>query len=162
MSKQKDALQRVLDQTKQTIAMFGHAVIGIAADSKSKPPKPGFAYTVGLEATYRHPELIVFGLPYEVAQQVLNDLAARIKDDGFAPRDGDSDDKTIRGHRVFFRAVPSALSQKHLRVANVLANNVSALQIIWPDPFGKFPWEEGADERFALAQPLLYEQKMLH
>ncbi|MDR5744441.1 DUF4262 domain-containing protein [Caballeronia sp. LZ029] len=159
MSKSKNPLKSVLDQTERTVAIHGHAVIGIAADAKAKPPTPGFAYTVGLETTYGQPELIIFGLPYDVAHGVLNDIAARIKNDGFAPKDGDSDDQTLRGNRVFFRAVPASVIGKHLRIAHVLREDVSALQIIWPDPFGKFPWEDGADLRYAYAQPLLYETK---
>jgi hypothetical protein len=158
LSKKKDEMQRVLDQTRRAISEHGHAVIGIEADVKSKPPTPGFAYTVGLESSYERPEMIVFGLPYEVAHGVLNDLAARIKQEGFSPSDGSTDEKTLRGQRVIFREVRRSLVRKHLKIAEVLEDDVRALQMIWPDPFGKFPWEPEFDQRYSFAQPLLYEK----
>lgn len=157
MSKKIDALQATLDESKRAIATHGHAVIGITADTKSKRPTPGFAYTVGLEETYGHPELIVFGLPYEVAHGVLNDLAARIKQDSLALNDNDSDDRTLRGQRVFFRTVRSELVGKYLRIAYVLSDSTRAVQVVWPDPFGKFPWEDGFEDRYTFAQPSLYD-----
>ncbi|BBU33385.1 hypothetical protein BTHE68_71190 (plasmid) [Burkholderia sp. THE68] len=157
MSKRKDEIRGVLEQTKQAISAHGHAVIGVTAEPKAKPPTPGFAYTIGLEETYGHPELIVFGLPYEVAHGVLNDLAARIKGKTLALQDGDRDDRTLQGHRVVFRNVRAAFVRKYLRIAHVLSEDTRALQVVWPDPFGKFPWEDDFDSRYAVAQPSLYE-----
>lgn len=34
--------------------------------------QPGWAYTVGLSQTFEHPELILFGLPLDVAHVLLN------------------------------------------------------------------------------------------
>jgi hypothetical protein len=153
----KDEMKRVLEQAKQAISAHGHAVIGITSEPKAKPPTPGFAYTVGLHETYGHPELIVFGLPYEVAHGVLNDLAARIKNDNLTLQDGDGDDGAVKGHRVIFRKVRAAFVRKYLRVAHVLSEDTRALQVVWPDPFGKFPWEEDFDDRYTVAQPSLYE-----
>ena len=35
---------------------------------------PGFAYSFGLYERYRHPEIIIFGLPPDVMHQLINDI----------------------------------------------------------------------------------------
>src|SRR5262245_18256936 len=39
-----------------------------------------FAYSVGQYHTFKHPEILVFGLESEVAHWIINELARRIKD----------------------------------------------------------------------------------
>lgn len=65
------------EKTKRTIAKEGFAVMAIG----SSPTSPSFAYTIGLHIHYNHPELIIIGLPIEVAYQVLNTLGHAIKTD---------------------------------------------------------------------------------
>lgn len=46
----------------------------IAADGEGT----GYAFSIGLWHSHRHPELVVFGFPPENGQAWLNDLAERI------------------------------------------------------------------------------------
>lgn len=57
--KGEDASERKLISD---VKKFGWSCVGIAPEGKSGP----FAFTVGLEQTYGHPELAIFGLSREV------------------------------------------------------------------------------------------------
>lgn len=56
----------------------GWAIIGVGSHSDNSPP---FAYTVGLHSL-GFPELIMIGLDPRVAQNILNDCAQQIIDQG--------------------------------------------------------------------------------
>ncbi|MGV8847815.1 DUF4262 domain-containing protein [Tessaracoccus sp.] len=127
--------QKILD----LIHEHGWAIQGVF------PTKPGdgagFAYTVGLSGLPA-PELIIVGLPPEVAQGILNDIAATVRD-GKRWRAGDrSKDFVVGGLELAFIDVDD--TSEHLGVANRTypqAAPVPALQVVWPDTHGRFPWE---------------------
>ena len=152
-------IKRLLDQTIERIKKNGWTGIGIGADTESTPPFPSYTYSVGLTSTYEHPELVIFGVPFEIAMGILGDAAKRVRDGTLVCTDGGSDDRLVQGFPVVFRTVPADAIREHLRIADVLEHDapLSALQIIWPDPNGKFPWENGADPHYALMQPLLFQ-----
>ena len=52
---------------RENIARDGWHATGVLAG----PGKPGYIYTTGLTVTYRHPELVITGLPPEAAHGVL-------------------------------------------------------------------------------------------
>lgn len=58
---------------------------------------------------------------------------------------------------VFKRVLPEETAT-HLRIACSRAGKpVPALQLVWADPAGLFPWREGFDLRFRPMQPIIYE-----
>lgn len=59
-----DAAERKIVQDVQ---QFGWHCLGIAADEEG----PSFSYTIGLQATFRHPEIIIVGLAPQIAYTVL-------------------------------------------------------------------------------------------
>jgi hypothetical protein len=64
--------QKVIDD----IAKYGWHCVNILAEGDDGP----FSFTVGLFHTYKHPELIIFGLPSSVAHQVLQVAVDAIHD----------------------------------------------------------------------------------
>ncbi len=58
---------------RSDVEKFGWHVLKIFSDTESAP---SFAYTVGLEKTFDHPELVIFGLNdnLELMHKVLNSL----------------------------------------------------------------------------------------
>ena len=120
---------------------------------------PAFAYTVGLHRTFAHPEVIVFGLSFELMQQLLNDVAAELRRGvRFAP--GDVTDALLRGYDVMFRTVPARQYPAYLGWANWFndGHDYPALQLIYPDRERRWPWETGVSEGFRRNQPVLQDE----
>lgn len=117
---------------------------------------PPFAYTVGLYG-FGHPELLVYGLPDGDACWVLNNLAERVRQgQRFAPgRVYPLDDSPRQVHLFAFHddgPVPVLISAQRFYDRS-RADPVPALQCVWNDGRGRFPWEPGYDLPAGL-QPL--------
>lgn len=155
-TRKRFAKQRVLRQLEELIARHGVAVItvGPARDA------PSFSYTVGLSDDGL-PELLVLGLPAEVAQPVLNTLAARLRREG-ALRLNEPLTDVFAGTTAVLHEVPLARSAPYVRVAaHRRAGVLRVLQLIWPDAAGRFPWQAGCEPSFLAAQPLLSADRAL-
>jgi hypothetical protein len=121
--------------------------------------RPGYAYTAGLQHTYGHPELIVFGLGEEVAGDLLEALVEAIAG-GARFAAGQRCDGFLRGYPIGFRAVHPSRFERFLPAA-VWAfpdGDRTALQVVWPDQQGRMPWDAGVREVFRACQPLLGEE----
>lgn len=119
---------------------------------------PSWAFTIGLLEGFDHPELCVFGLELETAHRLLNAAGLRIRRGERWPADG-----PVRGlieeHACVLRGV-------HPRWVPVFFGNaawhyqrddVPFLQLFWPDPTGRHPWDAGFDARWLALQPRLDE-----
>jgi hypothetical protein len=90
--------QKVLDD----IARVGWHCVAIMPEENL----PGYAFTIGLFHRYNHPELIIFGLPQEIAHRVLT-IAADAAKSG-APIDLTQPcDAFLKGYSCCFVEVPS-------------------------------------------------------
>jgi uncharacterized protein DUF4262 len=130
-----------LHAQKVAVGKYGWAVTAVADD-------PPFAYTTGLHDTWGHPELVIAGLSAHQAHGVLH-AAVSLVADGAAFADGAESGGVLKGFRVRFAAItggPFYMTRRHYGF------DPARLQIIWPDPFGRFPGEEGCDTGMALAQ----------
>jgi hypothetical protein len=101
--------------------------------------RPSFSYTVGL-TNHGKPEIVVTGLPKQRAADLLNDVAAHLVH-ADPPPPGErvplTDGPLIEIVRV---AEPSA----HLNVAVELCGpQLSALQLVYADDRGHWPWDRG-------------------
>lgn len=116
-----------------------------------------FMYTTGLSGGGRpHPELVVAGLPAEVSHGLLS-VAADLVRSGtrFAP--GRDYPGIAVGFSVRFR--PVRQDRDRLRhplsvTSRFYGRQVPALQLVWPDPKGRFPGEAGCDPAMAQAQDI--------
>jgi hypothetical protein len=135
------------------IEQYGMFVQGVLPDGSGDPSEPGFCYTVGLSAV-DHPEFIVFSLPPEIAQTILNDLGFRILRGEVTVAAGDTIHQLVRNYPV--RLVEVTDTTEHLTMANRFYSGpglpVRALQVVFPDDAGRWPWE--AESRTA-GTPLL-------
>src|SRR5688572_25938808 len=57
------------------IATYGWHCVKVAEDEEG----PGFAYTIGFQRSFGHPEVIVFGQHPEVMHAMLSRIAERIR-----------------------------------------------------------------------------------
>lgn len=96
-----------------------------------------YAYTVGLPK-HQRPELVVTGLPYDRAAQLLNKVAEHVLDAG-TPVPGEV--VPLRGGPTV-EVVRVAEPSVHLRVAAALNGlGFSALQLVYADDQGRWPWD---------------------
>jgi len=114
--------------------------------------EPCFSYTVGL-FEHDHPEFIMFGLGQDKAQVVLNDLAFRVLR-GEHRFTGD-----MRVHELLVDApvylvagqdierdyLGTAYSIRDRRYYERAHHDLDLLQVVFDDPVGRFPWDDGSD-----------------
>jgi hypothetical protein len=123
---------------------YGVALQGVGAGQG----EPEYAHTVGLAAV-GHPEFIVFGIPWNVVPTLLNPLAASVLNELATYAHGDTVHHLAAGFPVRLTTVRD--SRRHLALANTFyakaqgtRGRVAALQVVYPDPQMKWPWEAGS------------------
>ena len=128
----------------------GWHCMGVFDDPESGSPP--FAYTVGLTATFGHPELAVAGLEPRQGHSLLDSAVALIRE-GLRIGDGDVVQKVISGYPARFRALDLGACSLSFGMSDVYYGHpVPRLQMLWPDPAGLFPGEQGCDRRMWLLQ----------
>lgn len=139
-------------EIRDKIAADGWFAIHVFADGDKSPYS--FTYSIGLWPA--HPELIVVNLPARLATALIYEAQHRFASHGDRFEDGKVYAELIRDHDAAVEAVPEAAVAEHLRWAidyHKGPATVTAVQIVWPDPEGHFPWEPGYDGD-ALPQPV--------
>jgi hypothetical protein len=120
---------------------------------------PKFAFSIGLFLNYGHPEFIIFGMPSDNAQTVINHVRDHVAD-GQKFADGDiCDDLFTDGDKICFWQVPFEAYPEYLGTACWFYGESGlvfpCLQIIWQDANHRFPWEAGCQPYVIKGQPLL-------
>ena len=140
--------QQVVDD----IARVGWHCVHIMAEGE----RVEYSFTIGLFKTYRHPELIVFGLPSAVAHNILAVVEHEAKRgeplDLSLPTDA-----LLRGYSCCFAEVPVAEYHEHVGFCRwyYQGNAFPLYQIVWPSRSGLFPWHSEASPEFRSAQPVI-------
>lgn len=125
-----------LDHLEEVIEVGGWALQCVKRD-KLYPP---WSYTVGLSAQ-DEPELVVIGLPDVQAHQLLNGFARRVLEEGIVPVPGD---RITRLDGSLLEVVEVAEPAAHLHTAvSLYGPYVSAVQLVYPDDHGHWPWQLG-------------------
>lgn len=142
----------LLEQAIVNIEKFGLQVIMIASTNYS----PSFAYSIGLKRTYNHPEIICFGLPNDLAHQIINDVATMIKN-GELIESGKIYFEIFNESQATFLAVDDRNIPDYFGAAlnYYETEKFSAFQLVWTDRNDKFPWDENFEAEFIRKQPLL-------
>jgi len=140
--------QKVIDD----IANFGWHCISIVAEDE----QVAYSFTVGLFQSYGHPELIIFGLPSQVAHQILA-IAADAAKSG-APLDlTQPTDALLNNYQCCFAEVPLTEYYEHVGYCQwyYQGNDFPLYQIVWPSRSGLFPWHHQATPEFRASQPVI-------
>jgi hypothetical protein len=115
---------------------------------------PPSAYTVGLTNFDHHPELVIVGVDHETAAAILDELSRRVQAGERLTAGQRLEGLDETDYPMILLAVTDPAS--HLVVARrLLGEELTALQVVWPDPDGRFPWDAAHDPRFLVMQPLL-------
>ena len=141
------------------VSEFGWHVVGVQEENSS----PLFAFTVGLFYQYLHPEILIMGLPHEVAHKLLAS-AKNIIHKGGSIQPWSALEEVASFPLM---ALPIHLNhyREHLGYATwfyeSLPEPFPAIQLVWPDKAGVFPWQEGYDQRYFQLQRVLCEEQAL-
>ena len=143
------------------IARFGWAITAVAPDRARAP----LAYTIGL-TRFDVPELVVTGLRADRASILLNQLAHHCHHSEVELLPGEQFELTGRecppmpAYSIEVAAVPRP--DAHLfDAARRYGPRVRALQLVWADDRGRWPWERGHRGGRG-GQPVLGPRATLH
>lgn len=117
---------------------------------------PSFSYSVGLTASYDHPEIILFGLPKESAHGLVSIIANRAASGD--PIDlSKPNDEIIQGYPCVFVEVSRANQLEYALSDCWLyqGHGFTMYQLVWPSKQGVLPWHPEASDGFRWSQPVL-------
>lgn len=148
--------QATLDKVRRDVEVFGWHLLLVTGDAD----EPSFLFTIGLWESYRHPEIVVF-VPSRDPQDMSGNLQAVVE----RIRQGGAFQADEVGEGLFgqfpgaFRPVAKIWYPLFLGTAMAYygGDAFPALQLFWPDPEGRFPWEEGFAAGLLPFQPLLHQ-----
>ena len=130
----------------------GWSVVMVEATAYS----PSFAYTIGLWRNYRHPEMIAFGLTTKTLHLTLNIAGEKVKD-GTIYKPGEIYTDFFTSGTTQMLLVDKRNLKDYFGYAIWFNRETDfpALELIWTDRNGRFPWETGYEQEFKYRQPLL-------
>jgi hypothetical protein len=147
-----DIPARILADTRRSVRDRGWT--GFYTPMPGRPANYG--YSVGFTQTYGFPEAIVTGLDLHTTNAILAELADRLAA-GERPAFHAAIDLGLT-LPVVLRPVTRATTRRLLLRATAFYAGAAydAVQVVWPDPGGRFPWEAG-HRAAGSYQPLLFE-----
>ena len=136
------------------IAQHGWHVVKVREDDAG----PAHAFSVGLCETHDHPEVVVVGPDLDVLHRLVNAIGEDVRD-GWRFEREHAYAGIVTGLHCHFRAVHPANYADFLGYAGWYYRGAAfpALQCVWPDPDGRFPWDPGFPTELACQQPDLAE-----
>lgn len=156
----EDVYARMCADFEEMIPKFGAAIMSVFADKESGTPP--FAYTIG-QFELGMPEFIVVGADGPGAGSVLGRLLATYVMQGLKPQKGDRVRGLLNGgfdlrlgsvdQKWFHDHYLVQSQQRHERAGHT--EPLTALQLLVPDPDGRFPLDEGFDTVMVMLQPSL-------
>jgi len=147
-----DVIQAHLAQLQNLIDEHGWAVHAVEGTSQGRPQ---FAHTVGFQDAFDHPEVVVYGLPERLSGRILNGLGELIRQ-GNAPRVETRTPDVISNYDVVFIPVTDPAADDDLIILGAMweGRQNRAVQLVWPDSDGHFPWNPECDPATAQNQPV--------
>ena len=132
-----------MDKTESNIKKYGWEAMYVFDENGEKEP---FLYTIGLEETYSHPEIMIFGLKRETMHNIVSDLAHDIKK-GFKVPINEKIKGLLSGDfEVLFKPIKEDHFDNYLGQANrYYKKPFRALVMLWPDKNNTLPTEENCE-----------------
>jgi hypothetical protein len=145
--------QRVIDDVRQ----HGWHVVGIEDDAEG----PGFAFSIGLYHTLKHPEIIIFGLKdARTMMHVINAVGEEVRKKARF-EDWHESDQVLDGYSCMFRTVPPDVFPDYLGFALWFYQSAvfPVLQCVWPDSQHRYPWQDDCHPEVRRRQPILQPRR---
>jgi hypothetical protein len=133
-----------------TIRKHGWTQTSVSADEAGC----GFSYTTGFWLNLRFPELITFSLRHESAHDTFWYMYRELEGgQTFAVRE--PIENIFSNLRATLLPVPGRHFQEYLGWSRWFygGDDFSCMQLVWPDPSGKFPWQFDVSSAMLDAQP---------
>jgi hypothetical protein len=132
------------------VARHGWHVVKVLEDDQG----PAHAFSIGLHETHGHPEIVATGPDLDVLHRLVNAVGEDVREGRRFEADR-AYDGIVTGLRCHFRAVHPTNYPDFLGYAGWYYGGAGfpALQCVWPDPEGRFPWEAGFPPPLARWQP---------
>ncbi|PTQ87723.1 DUF4262 domain-containing protein [Agitococcus lubricus] len=151
------ANNKIFTKLCSDIEQFGWHVLYVCPEQDEEGAC--FAYTVGLTATFSHPEIMIFGLSQQTAHSLLQVCVDKIKAGQHFQAHQGYDDIIANNYQVMFKPVNPAYVADYMGLALRYYQQTSfnALILCWPDKHHAFPWQAahagGQTEVLMLMQP---------
>lgn len=141
-----------LPMLREKIDKRGWTMVGV----EPTPTRPPYVYTLGL--TERHlPELVVTGLAPCCSVALLDQVVVDILHHGRAPDPGDQS-AWVRPHPVTTTLEAVRLSEPTVHLCwavDMYGPGIEALQVVYTDPEGRWPWDARYTSGSDWIQPVL-------
>ncbi|WP_048646136.1 DUF4262 domain-containing protein [Nitratireductor soli] len=123
---------------------------------------PKFAYSIGIEATSKQPDLLVTGLSHDVAHWIINEYNSRVRK-GEVFLKNKFYNGFIDSFPVMFSHVLKEFYKEYLGFGLWLyrGDGFRSFQLIYPDLSGQWPWDESASADFKWHMRMLCEPPRL-
>lgn len=143
----------------EMVKEYGFAVVPTSFETEDGDMLE-FAYTIGLQETLNHPEIILFGLPAGVAHKFLIEVFHRIKTKGPVDVDIPILGMAINNYPTMFKKISPENIYEFMKFS-VGRNgaDMKALQMIYTDRNFKWPWDPECIEDVKKACHVLEESK---
>lgn len=141
-----DTFHEYVHAVREKVAEYGWMAQGVIANEN----QPGWLYTIGLAAV-GHPEIIIVGLPPKVAHSLLAQMADEILSNQKRFEPGPEYSGYLAdGFKVTFLDVADVGEGDWFNIAHSYYgdHDFEALQMVWPDKEGHFPWDPQYDVRY--------------
>jgi len=159
-------LMKKINENIQTTGW--HMMVMKEEDDEKKPP---VVYTIGLWSAFRHPDLVMIGMPHLHMMQIVGKISQIVKDSsdserriwkhGEIARDFLSDNFPITFCSI---SSPPPFMQTGLRYYELIGvknwESFPILQVLWPDENGAFPHEENCTYEVKYSQPFFGSEEV--
>jgi len=117
---------------------------------------PGFAVTIGLYHTFQHPEVLMIGLDIDFMSGILNNIGDDIKS-GILYEAGKEYPEIVENYKCSFQKISHKFYVDYLGTAMWFYKGKSfpALQCVYPDMSGRYPWDEHVNPSLIEMEPVL-------
>lgn len=104
--------------------------------------KHDFAYSIGFEESFNHPEVMIFGLNRQTMHALMSEVAAQIKQGEVFTEDIKNESVLAGNFQVCFKRVKREYHKKYVGVATKYYNkDIRVLVMLWPDQNNVLPTE---------------------
>jgi hypothetical protein len=135
----------------------GWALEPVAPDAATDPPRPAYAYTIGVPALLGFPEVAVFGLTPVASRGLIGLVVDAVRGGTEIPFGVELVGLLDNELRCVFAPVDTDGFGAYFGTAGAWyhGDRYDLVQLIYPDRNGFLPYEPGFDQRMRLARPVL-------
>jgi hypothetical protein len=140
----------------EDIQRVGWHVTGVFASEGEEGPE--WAFSIGLFHSFGHPEVVVFGLPFERCMDVVDVIGRQVQEGKRFDSEHSYLDILSNPYACSFREVNRRYYRDYVGYALWFYEDdpFPLLQCFWPDKENHLPWDNRCNEYVRSVQPLLF------